>query len=367
MDPSFATYLYGPRRSGKSTICMQLLEIAATASDETSCLYLNLEDPVFAGNLDVKLLEWAVREHAKAHGKEPKFVFLDEAQLVPMWEKFVRMAVDRKRFKAVVTGSSSKLLSSEFASSLGGRGIGFLVLPFSYREALLARPGMSLDEYCQRGGYPQAVLEDDDGKRRKILLEFFDSAISKDIVTRYKIREGEKLRSLAVYALTNSGNRFSFQKLRRATGLSFDSIRSYLDHLSEAYLIFKAGQFSFSLQQEMQKPRKYYAVDTGMQLAVSKALSTDGRRFENLVGIELLRRGYEPQYWKGKNEVDFVVRDGLSSKALNVTLDAKPPAREIAGLEEFKAAFRKTCKSAEQLAGKEKIAQWLLSESAFGT
>ncbi|MFH0817449.1 MAG: ATP-binding protein [Candidatus Micrarchaeota archaeon] len=353
-----AVYFYGPRRAGKTTVCLQLLSHLSKKFGAESCLYVNFEEPSFSGILKTELISEIVERQELEFGKPPRFVFLDEVQGVPAWEKWVRAAVDKKERKVFVTGSSAKLLSSEFATTLGGRGFGFMVLPFSFGEFQRARPGARLDDYLETGGYPAVVLEKSGERRSRLLEEYFETAVVKDISARYQVRDVPTLRTLAVYVLTNSGKLFSYNKLREMTGLSFDAIKLYLSYLEDAFLAFQVPQFSYSMKKAMEKPRKYYSYDLGLQSAVSKSYSPDwGRRTEGAVAIELKRRGGEPQYYANNTEVDFVVKDGLKLTALNVCYSEKAPERETAGLEEFKKKHRNS--ATVLLSGEKQITKWL--------
>jgi len=361
MDGPEAIYLYGPRRAGKTTVCNQVMEKLAKKHGKHSCLYANFEEPAFSNILNTDFLDWIIDAHKSNFKKEPKFVFFDEIQNVPKWEKFVRSIVDRKKFKIIVTGSSAKLLSSEFSTSLGGRGFGFLVLPFSFREFKVATKNSNLEDYLITGGYPAVVLEKKKDKKTRLLEEYFETAIARDIAARYKVRDVKTLRTIAVYLLTNSGKRFSYNKLRSMTGLSFDAIRLYLGYLEDVYLTLQVPFFSYSMKKGMEKPRKYYAIDTGLQTAISKSFSLDlGRKLENSVAIELFRRGKELQYYSNSYEVDFVVKEGLEVSSINVCYSEKPPERELKSLEFFSKEHK--VKFSLLLSGVKEIIRWLLSD-----
>ncbi len=359
MDRQEAIYLYGPRRAGKTTVCLQLMEELSKKHGRAASIYVNFEEPAYSRILNTEFLSWIIEKHSSVFHRRPAFIFLDEIQNVTGWEKFVRMAVDRKDLKIILTGSSAKLLSSEFASSLGGRGLGFLVLPFSFKEFGRAMEGGSLRDFLEIGGYPEVDLEKSAEKRRKLLLEYFETAIIRDIASRHQVRDVPTLRSLAIYVITNSGKNFSHNKIRAMTGLSFETIKLYLSYIEEALLSFQVPFFSYSLKKALEKPRKYYAYDTGLQAAISKSFSPDyGRRAENAVAIELIRRGKEVQYYLGKHEVDFVIKDGLDVSAMNVTFSDDAAGREEKGLEEFSRDFK--VKKCVLLRGEKQITQWLL-------
>ncbi|MBI2080061.1 ATP-binding protein [Candidatus Micrarchaeota archaeon] len=351
-------YFVGPRRAGKTTVCLQILDELSEKFGKTTCLFVNFEEPSFASMLNTDFLDEIISEFIKVHGKKPKFVFLDEIQNITKWEKWVRVKVDKNEFKIFVTGSSAKLLSSEFSTSLGGRGVGFLVLPFSFKEFRRVYPKGNLKDYLEIGGYPAVVLENDPQKRVRLLEEYFDTAITKDISTRYEVRDVPTLRTLALYVLTNSGKLFSYNKLRGMTGLSFDAIKLYLSYLEDAFVAFHVPFFSYSMKKAMEKPRKYFAYDTGLQAAVSKSFSEDfGRKTENSIAIELIRRKKEIQYYSNGFEVDFIIKDGLELTALNVCTSEKVSDRETKGLEEF-SKLNKT-RTKILLNGQKKIEEWL--------
>lgn len=354
-----ALYFFGPRRAGKTTVCLQLLSALSRRSGKRSCLYINFEEPAFGGRLDAELLEEIFEEFARRFGCEPVYVFLDEVQGVMGWEKWVRSAVDRKRCHVFVTGSSSKLLSSEFASTLSGRGIGFKVMPFSWREYRSAVPRATFDGYLSTGGYPAVVLEKNKEKQMRLLEEYFESAIARDIAGRHDVRDVQGLKSLAVFVLTNPGGLVSLHKLRPATGLSYDSLRQYLSYLEEAFLVFAVPHFSYSLKQAMAEPRKYYACDTGLQLAVSKSFSPDrGKSYENAVAISLFRENKDTYYYRGDSaDIDFVVKEGARITAMNVCSSPDAPARERRSLDVFTAAHPHS--PGILLAGESSVSAWL--------
>ena len=318
-------FLYGPRRSGKSVVARRLLRRMPKG---TKTRYVNLEDPKLLNMLDTNLMD----SFAEGLGTKDTIVF-DEVQLVNGWEKWVRKAVDTRQCQVIVTGSSAKLLSSEFATSLGGRGIGFQILPFSFSEFhRITRK--ELEDYLKIGGYPEVVLNP--GKREKLLESYFELALIKDVITRYKIRDSAALRNLAFYLLTNSGKQFSLKKTRNSLGLSYDTIRQFLEYLETAFLVFQVPFFSYSMKESLTRPRKVYAFDLGMQQYASKSFTEDkGRLAEAATAIELKRRQFETHYWKDKKEVDFIAKKKTKINPLNVCYSENLPKRELESLIEF--------------------------------
>ncbi|MEW6528510.1 MAG: ATP-binding protein [Candidatus Micrarchaeota archaeon] len=323
-----AIFLYGPRRAGKSVISQRLLK-----KSEGTIRYLNFDDPALPAKLANQDIEELCSDLSKG-----STVVLDEVQNVDGWEKWVRATVDTVRFHLIVTGSSAKLLSSEFATTLAGRGIGFLILPLSYKEFRQHTANKNFEDYLSLGGYPEVVLTQNKLEMEKLWDAYFDLAIVKDVINRYSVRDPQALRSLAVYLLTNSTKTISFRSLKGALGISFDAIRQYLDYLETAFLHFTVPFFAYSLKKSMEWPRKTYSWDLGLQSRISRSFSPDiGRKTENAVAIELKRRNFETYYWKGEKglEVDFIARKGPEILPINVSYTDKLAERETKALEAF--------------------------------
>ncbi len=315
----------GVRRAGKSTLLKQYINRIAKKNSPDSILYVNLEEPAFAG-ADLKALMKmfdAYREIIRPKGNI--FLFLDEIHKIKGWEKFVRGIHEKGTADIFVTGSTSKLISREYGTLLTGRHVDLTVFPFSFQEFLFYKGIKNkksailrkqetlnfLTEYLRWGGFPKAVLSDE---KKIILSSYFHDIITRDIVERHKIRESEKLKELAKYYLSNISKPHSFNNISKHLALSVDTVDRFSDYLSEVYLILFLKKFSYSLKEQAINPRKVYSIDTGLREATAFRFSKEiGRVMENGVGIELLRRGKETYYWKEKRtqrEVDFVIKEG---------------------------------------------------------
>lgn len=373
----------GPRRAGKSVFAMQILKGVDFA-------YLNFDDERLAGVVDYDELLKSIRQ---VYGNTT-CLFFDEIQNLPKWELFVNR-LHRKGYNVVITGSNAHLLSAELTTHLTGRHLQFNILPFSFAEFLRARE-FSVDEtirvkenqglilkhlndYVEGGGYPEVVVKGVDPKSYMITL--FESILFKDVTKRYGIRYAKQLHDLGRYLMTNHSNEFSYSRLKKALEFrSVHTVEKYVGYLSEAFLLFTLERFSFKLREQMKAPRKTYAYDTGMANAVKFMITRDaGKVMENVVAVELLRRGLEFYYYKtstGK-EVDFVVKEGLGVKQLIQACysldDHQTRKREVTALE--KAAHDLRCdtlllltwdQEREERAGDKKIAvrplwKWLLN------
>ena len=352
--------LIGIRRAGKSTLMFQLMkELVNRGTGENDLLYVNFEEPLFTQYLSLDLLDnilTAFREIVRPSGRI--FLFLDEIQDIPSWERWIRVRTDQG-VKVIISGSSSKLLSSELATLLTGRQISFHVYPFSFREFIFFQGvhtenlldtlkqkteiGPLFHDYLKWGGFPEAVLKTDEYKKRILLTQYFEDILYKDVAFRHGLKNINLLKKLGVYVLTNIGNRVSYGRLAREMALpSVETVRHYFSFLQEAFLLYELPKFSFKHREQIKTPRKIYAADVGMRNAVAFRFSQDiGRLAENFVFLELKRRGYEVFYFQKKHELDFYARhESEDALLINVAWEIagrKTKQRELAGLQEAMA------------------------------
>ena len=324
----------GIRRSGKSTIIRQL---AKELGGDANTLMVNFEDERFIQR-DIKLLREIYDTYLeKVKPTKKPFIFLDEIQNVPEWERFARGVHERKEARLVISGSSSKLLSAELATLLTGRSITFFAYPLSFKEFLkfkgipaateleiLAKRieiKRALDEYMEFGGFPEVVLSTD---KNRILQGYFDTIITKDTIERFNIREREKIRTLSKFYLTNIASPVSFQKVSAFLNIPHATVDRFSDYLQTAFLVFFITKFSFSLKEHEKSQRKVYSIDSGLSNAIGfRFTKNSGKLMENIVATELkIRQSFEPgteiYYWKDQSgrEVDFLVKDGLEVSEL---------------------------------------------------
>lgn len=334
--------IIGPRRAGKSVFSIQMLEGVNFA-------YLNFDDERLASASDYDEILKAIRQ---VYG-ESKVILFDEIQNLPNWELFVNR-LHRRGFNIIITGSNAYLLSRELSTHLTGRYVQFRIFPFSFLEFLRAkefaidealelkeRQGLllgHLDDYLDKGGYPEIVVKGLDAKN--YLATLFESILFKDIVKRYSLRYTKLLSDLAHYLITNHSNEFSYTKLKNILEFkSVHTVENYTKYLTEAFLTFSVDRFSFKLKEQMRSPKKAYGYDTGMIHAIKFKTGRDiGRLMENLVAVELMRRGSEFYYYRSVNgkEVDFVIKRGSKvDKLIQVCYDINQHAtrkRELAAL-----------------------------------
>lgn len=327
----------GVRRSGKSTIMKQVIKKLigeGTSSHET--LYINFEDDRFLKR-DMSLLRGCYELYLEKLLPNLPYLFLDEVQEVEDWERFARSLHERKEAKLCVSGSSSKLLSEELATLLSGRHVTVSIYPLGFGEFLefegikadneleiIANKHKirnALNRYVESGGFPEVVLSEE---KTRILLSYYETVITKDVVRRYRIREVEKLETLAKYYLTNISSSVTFNRISRFLKIPLATVERFSYYLKNANLIFFISRFSHSVKEQENSPRKVYSVDVGLSNAIGFRFSENlGRIIENIVAIELMRKKVENPlqeiyYWRDhqQREVDFVLKEGPQVKQL---------------------------------------------------
>jgi len=316
LKSSLVKVISGPRRAGKSTLAFQVLAPHRFG-------YLNFEDDSLYDELPSDTLIEALQD---VYGKTD-FLFFDEIQNYPHWESFINK-LHRRGHNLVITGSNSRLLSRELGSALTGRHIAFQLLPFSFVEYKAAQKAeaqagnLLFDRYLQWGGFPEIAL----GKSEphNYLSTLFDSIVLRDIVTRHHVRASTAIYDLLSLLINNAANRFTARSLDRSLDqLSTATIQKFIAYSREAYLIQDLQPYFFKPKKRLKADRKVYAFDNGFISAKSQpATSTQSRLLENLVFIELVRRGYVPNnqlfYYETNlgHEVDFLVRQGSRNEEL---------------------------------------------------
>ncbi|MCL1873412.1 MAG: ATP-binding protein [Clostridiales bacterium] len=301
--------LTGIRRGGKSV----LLEQIRDEINSQNTVYLNFEDLDNQYLCEYNAFHDYIGE--KIGGSKEKFyLFFDEIQEVKGWEKAINSL--RVKFDAdiYITGSNSRLLSGELATYIAGRYVSFVVYPFSFTEFKMVNADYSFDQYLKCGGMPfLSDLNFEAEISKNYLRDVFNSVVLKDIVKRNKIRDVDLLERIIAYALANIGKSFSatsiskyFKAEKRI--VAPETILNYLKACEEAYLLYRLKSRDINGKKMLKVNEKYYVVDHGLREAVVGAnLKNVEIILENIVGLELLRRGYKVCVGRaGDREIDFV-------------------------------------------------------------
>ncbi len=354
--------LIGMRRTGKTCLLQQIFQDLETERGigRSQIIYVNFEDDRLNGmkSDQLRLITDTHAEMFPAQSRGPRFLFLDEIQAVYGWEPFVRRLVDQGDFRIFLTGSSSKMLSTEAASSLRGRGLSFEVSPFSFQEYLRGlgievpeRPDSKqtallknrFRQYLSAGGFPETIGVEEE-LRIRILQEYVLLAIHRDMVERHSIKNPEALKTLIRMLLEQASSLFSINKTyngfkSQGRSVSKDSLYRFIEYIRDAFLLFPVEMFSPSQNQRLVNPKKIYAVDPGLVTAFSwKYARNTGALLENAIYCELRRRYPQINYYRTKSgrEVDFV-GTGPTGRVnlIQVSADIGDPqtlARETAAL-----------------------------------
>ncbi len=343
--------IIGPRRAGKTYfLYQQMKQLLQQGVAKTSLLYLNLEDPrligiTFKDIREIIKIQWELYPAALSK----LYLFIDEPQNVPKWEIAIRSLHD-EGFIIWITGSSSKLLSKEIATSLRGRTLSYPILPFSFREFLrikrvsfdfkaLSSPeksklGNLLQEYLIYGGFPEIIQEADPQIKLKIIEEYLNLIIYKDIVERYKLRNSQLVKWLIKAMISSFSKELSIHKLyltlkSQGVKVSKNTLYMYISILEDSFFGLLLPKFSYSIRKKELGITKLYLSDISF-FKLIETTADSGRVMENMVFLELFRRKkplMEIFYWKNQQqeEVDFVVKEKKSVQLIQVCTDISNP------------------------------------------
>lgn len=355
--------IVGVRRSGKSSILFDIISKLRETIARENIIYINFEDdrlyPLELASLDL-ILEGYFELYPRKRD-EKIYLFLDEVQVVQNWELYVRRIYDNENIQLYITGSSAKLLSTEIATSLRGRTITYEIFPFLFKEYLnykkisinlnssksLSFIKNELNNYLFDGGFAETINEDK-AISRKILSDYLELIVYKDIVDRYNITNRSLLKSLTKYCFTNIATLVSFTKLynefkSQGFKISKDTIFNYLSHLEDAYAIFTLPIYRNSIKEEQRNPKKIYAIDNGFKKIYDYAIGQDmSKLYENIVFLHLRQQTKDVYYFKQSQEVDFYAKIEGREYLVNVSyvIDNEiTRKREIDGLVEAMEYF----------------------------
>lgn len=341
-----AQVVIGVRRSGKSTLCFNVLRKAGVRY-----AYANFDDERLT-ELGTEDLDNVLQTLYKIYGKFD-YLFLDEIQNIDGWPLFVNRLL-RQRIHILITGSNAKLLSSELASHLTGRHHKIELFPFSFKDWCIMKEldytrlttknrgllSKAYEEYFHQGGFPELIFGEENPK--EYIGTLIDNIISQDIQKRYKIRNMDALKRLAHHVLNETPAIIVKDALQDIMGIKSErTLGNYLMYLNQTYLVSTINKYS-AKSRERTRGEKVYAIDVAFMDKRENAFSGDnlGWRLETIVYLELLRRkaGTENDiyYFQGRNaEADFVVCDGNKTLAVyQVSYDIsneKTRKREIKG------------------------------------
>ena len=318
----------GIRRSGKSVMLKLIMEeLKQNKIDEKQFININFENLI---NIELtkadKLHEYILKKASEI--KKKCYIFLDEIQEVKDWEKCINsLRVNEEYdFDIYITGSNAKLLSGELSTYLAGRYVEFVIYPFSFKEFLETLKSIQQDvstreafqKYVKFGGMPFLYnLTFEEEASLQYLKDIYSSIILKDITQRNKIRDTDLLERVISYLIMNVGNNFSATSISKFfksenRKVSVETILNYIKAAEESFLIYKVSRDDLIGKKVLNVNEKYYIADHGMREAILGSNQRDiNQIFENIIYLELLRKGYNVRVGKVDNlEVDFVCTKG---------------------------------------------------------
>ena len=319
-DLNLIKVITGVRRSGKSTLLLQYKDylIKEKVKDE-NIIYINFESAEFYDIKDYKDLYNYIK--IRINNKNKYYILLDEVQNVEKWEKAVNSILVDFNTDIYITGSNAYLLSSELTTLLAGRVLTIKIYPFSFNEFIKEYPFKKeqdkfekFDKYLKYGGMPMIVnMNDNEELIINYLNDLKEVVLKKDVINRNNIKDVVFLDNLIKYMASTIGNLTTpnsiaeFMK-KNGSKISNETVDSYLKMLENAYFIYRVPRYELKSKQLLKTQGKYYFVDNGLKNMIDGISSYDtGSSYENLIYIELLRRGYEVYVGQYNDiEIDFI-------------------------------------------------------------
>jgi len=311
----------GIRRSGKSTLALQSIS-------SKKYLYFNFDDEILGSLASEDLND--LLTIGLSIVPDATYLVFDEIQNIEKWELFINR-LHRQKYKIIITGSNSHLLSSELSTHLTGRHLTISILPFSFKEVLRynnfpvptnittkmrSKILNQFHYYLNHGGFPELAQHPPGSKLTNLYLkELYSNIIGRDIIQRKKIKNIKTLKEIALLSLSLYSSKFTYQSIKNSCGNnSISTVKTYIDYLQESFIIFVLGPFSYRPKARISLPKKMYAVDVALVNAITGQTTSDlGKKLENLIYLELNRREKEFYYINEPSyEVDFAIKEGRS-------------------------------------------------------
>ena len=368
-DTPFVKVLTGVRRCGKSTILKMIMEKLQNERgiSEDQIVFMRFDSMEYE-DMTAKQMFEAVK--AKFSENKKTYLFLDEVQEIEGWEKVVNSLASDYDVDLYVTGSNSRMMSSEISTYLTGRYVSFRIFPLSFEEYLTFRREYTevkdvhaeLADYIRLGGFPATHLRDySQDEVYTIVRDIYNSTIFSDIVRRNQIRKVDQLERVVKYTFSNVGNTFSAKSISdylksEHRKIDNETVYSYLEKLEKAYLLHRCSRYDLQGKEILKTQEKFYLADTALRYSVlGYHPDSVASSLENVVYLELCRRGYEVNIGKtADGEVDFVAQRQGEKLYVQVTQEIrseKTERKEYDRLLEIKDNYPKYVLRTDEFAG----------------
>ena len=373
----------GIRRSGKSKLMSSFAEYIKNDNPETNIIYIDFT------RLDFEPLKeyHALNEYVEKHYVDgvDNCLMIDEVQLCEKFELVINSLHSEEKYDIYVTGSNAFLLSSDLATLFTGRFMEIHVYPFSFKEfcAYYDNPAdiqAALTDYIVQGGLAGSYVYPKETGKVKYDRDVYETILIRDLVDKYRLGDSNTLRKIGDYLMANVGNISSFRNVSNAlveNGINSNHVTmgSYIGYLCNAFIFYEAKRYDVKGKTYLQSLNKYYLADTGLRYAVLGKRNMDwGRMLENIVYIELLRRGYDVYVGKlYKKEIDFVAMNNNEKIYIQVNdsiFEESTFRREVEPLLQIRDAYPKMLLARTRYPATDyegiaiqDIAEWLLSDN----
>lgn len=344
----------GVRRSGKSELMKAYIRQITQTQSDANIIYVDFYDLKYEGLKEYHALHAYIEERYDPNRKN--YVFLDEVQLCEKFELAINSLHASRKYDLYITGSNAFLLSSDLTTLFTGRYIEIHVFPFSFAEfcryhADETDTAKLFDDYVVKGGLAGSYEYRTERDRTSYIRDVYDTIIQRDLVTKYRLPDASTLELLAEFMMDNVSNLTSPNSIsdtlnRNMTVTNHKTVGNYIRYLCDAFVFYGVRRYDIRGKKYLKTSVKYYLSDTGFRFARLGRRNLDyGRMYENIVCIELLRRGYEVYIGKlYQKEVDFVAMRGDEKLYIQVSDDISRPEtfeREYAPLLKIKDAYPK--------------------------
>lgn len=319
----------GIRRSGKSKLMQSYIEYLKTNYDNINIIFIDFMDLEFEEIKEYHALHSYVEQHYVA-GKM-NYLFVDEVQMCPKFELAINSLYSKGKYDIYVTGSNAFLLSADLATLFTGRYIEIHVFPFSFQEYCEYYSDVSdkdklFDEYSFKGGLAGSYLYPNDRDRVTYIKEVYETIVTRDLVQKYALPDTTVLQRLSEFLMDNISNLTSPNKVSQLltannVSTSHVTVRKYIKYLCNAFVFYDIKRYDIRGKKYLESSEKFYLCDTGIRYAILGSRNMDyGRVYENMVCIELLRRGYDVYVGKlYQKEIDFVAQRGSEKIYIQVS------------------------------------------------
>ena len=315
----------GIRRSGKSILMQEYISYLKDHYEDINIIFIDFMDLSFEALKEYHALHTYVEEHYR-QGKE-NYLFIDEVQMCPNFELAVNSLYSKRKYDIYITGSNAFLLSADLATLFTGRYIEIHVYPFSFKEYCKyysdnSDIDMLFEEYTIKGGFAGSYAYNTEKDRTDYIKEVYETIVTRDLAQKYSLPDTQMLQRLSEFLMDNISNLTSPSKISNMlTSTNHVTIGKYIKYLCNAFVFYDIKRYDIRGKKYLKSTEKFYLSDVGMRYAILGTRNMDfGRVYENMVCLELLRRGYDVYVGKlYQKEIDFVAQRGSEKIYIQVS------------------------------------------------